>query len=250
MASVWRSRPRRRPTILALPCGRADRRVGGTWQAWSVPPRTRRSTTPSGLSWDEAPLAPVVLVRGAEGLLSDRAVSRVVEQAVAADPGTEVTRLDAAGYDTGRLQMLASPSLFGEARCIVVTGVESCTDALIDDVIAYLDAPADDVWLVLQHGGGVRGKHLLDAVTKAGHPVVSCEPLKRDGDKAAFVSAEFRRAKRQVDQEAVQALVQAVGSDLRELAAACAQLVADTTGRVSADVVERDRKSTRLNSSH
>src|SRR5690625_7526461 len=89
MASVWRSRPRRRPTILALPCGRADRRVGGTWQAWSVPPRTRRSTTPSGLSWDEAPLAPVVLVRGAEGLLSDRAVSRVVEQAVEADPGTE-----------------------------------------------------------------------------------------------------------------------------------------------------------------
>src|SRR5690606_17660585 len=101
--------------------------------------------------------------------------------------------------------------------------------------LAYLAAPADDVWLVLQHGGGVRGKKLLDAVTRAGHPVVSCEPLK-DHDKAAFVSAEFRRARRQVDQEAVQALVQAVGSDLRELAAACAQLVADTTGRITADV--------------
>lgn len=202
-----------------------------------MPPKTRRSA-PSGLSWEEAPLAPVVLVRGGEGLLSDRAVARVVALAKEADPGTEVTRLEAAGYDAGRLGMLASPSLFGEARCIVVTGVESCTDAFIEDALAYLAAPADDVWLVLQHGGGVRGKKLLDAVTRAGHPVVSCEPLK-DHDKAAFVSAEFRRARRQVDQEAVQALVQAVGSDLRELAAACAQLVADTTGRITADVVER-----------
>jgi len=203
-----------------------------------VPPRTRRSA-PAGLSWLQAPLAPVVLVRGAEGLLSDRAVARVVAQAQEADSGTEVTRLDAAAYESGRLQMLASPSLFGEARCIVISGVENCTDALIDDTIAYLAAPADDVWLVLQHGGGVRGKRLLDAVTKAGHPVVTCEPIKRDADKAAFVSAEFERAGRKIDQDAVQALVQAVGSDLRELAAACGQLVADTTGRVSAELVEQ-----------
>lgn len=204
-----------------------------------MPPKTRRSAAPSGLSWDAAPLAPVVLVRGAEGVLSDRAVARVVQQAREADPGTEITRLDAAAYDLGRLEMLASPSLFGEARCIVISGVESCTDALIDDTITYLKAPPDDVCLVLQHGGGVRGKRLLDAVTAAGHPVVACEPIKRDADKASFVSAEFRRARRQVDQDAVQALVQAVGSDLRELAAACTQLVADTTGRVTADVVER-----------
>lgn len=204
-----------------------------------MPPKTRRSAAPSGLSWDEAPLAPVVLVRGAEGVLSDRAVARIVEQAKEADSGTEVTRLDAAAYDLGRLEMLASPSLFGEARCIVITGVESCTDALIDDTITYLRAPADDVTLVLQHNGGVRGKRLLDAVTKAGHPVVACEPVKRDAEKAAFVAAEFKRARRQIDQDAIQALVQALGSDLRELAAACTQLIADTTGRIGADVVER-----------
>ncbi|MEE6286795.1 DNA polymerase III subunit delta [Georgenia sp. MJ173] len=203
-----------------------------------MPPRTRRPAT-SGLSWDQAPLAPVVLVRGAEGLLADRAVSRVVELAVAADPGTEVTRIEAAGYEPGQLTMLASPSLFDESRCVVINGVESCTDALITDGIAYLASVPDDVTLVLQHGGGVRGKKLLDAVVKAGHPVVSCEPLKRDSDKSDFVAAEFRRAKRPIDTAAVQALVQAVGSDLRELGAACSQLVADTTGPVTVDVVER-----------
>lgn len=202
-----------------------------------MPPKTRRPSP--GLSWDQAPLAPVVLVRGAEGLLADRAVARVVEQAQAADPGTEVTTLDAAGYEAGQLAMIASPSLFDESRCIVVTAVETCTDAFITDALAYLEQVAQDVTLVLQHGGGVRGKKLLDAVTRAGHPVVSCEPLKRDAQKADFVSAEFRRANRQIDAAAVQALVQAVGSDLRELGAACSQLLADTTGPVGADVVER-----------
>ena len=212
--------------------------VARSWQAGAVPPKTRRPAT-AGLSWQDAPLAPIVLVRGAEGVLSDRAVAHIVAQARAGDAGTEVSRLDAAGYETGQLQMLASPSLFGEARCLVFNAVESCTDALIDDVIAYLASPADDVWLVLQHGGGVRGKRLLDAVTKAGHPVVACEPIKRDADKAAFVQAEFKRAGRTVDIEAVQALVQAVGSDLRELAAACDQLIADTTGQITGEVVER-----------
>ena len=203
-----------------------------------MPPRTRRPAA-AGLSWDQAPLAPVVLVRGAEGLLADRAVARVVEQALAADPGTEVTRLDAAAYDPGRLAMVASPSLFDESRCIVISGVESCTDALIEDGIAYLTAVAEDVVLVLQHGGGVRGKKLLDAVVKAGHPLVTCEPLKKDSEKVDFVTAEFRRAERRIEGPAVQALVQAVGSDLRELGAACSQLLADTTGPITADVVER-----------
>ncbi|MEE6272525.1 DNA polymerase III subunit delta [Georgenia wangjunii] len=191
------------------------------------------------MSWDAVTLAPVVLVRGPEGLLADRAVARLLDQARADDEHVEVTHLEAAGYESGQLEMIASPSLFGEKRCVVVAGVEACTDALIDDVLVYLRNTPDDVWLVLRHNGGQRGKKLLDAVVAGGHPVVACEQIKKDGDKAAFVSAEFRRARRQVEPAAVQALVQAVGSDLRELGAACLQLVADTTGTVTSDVVER-----------
>jgi len=181
----------------------------------------------------------VVVVRGTEGLLADRALASLIDQAKARDAGTEVTRLEAAAYDRGQLTLLASPSLFAEPRCIVITGVEGCSDALIDDVIAYLGTTATDVHLILQHGGGQRGKKVLDAVAAAGYPVVVCDPIKREADKAAFVSAEFHRAHRRVDGKAVQALVQAAGTDLRELAAACAQLIADTSGTVSADVVER-----------
>jgi DNA polymerase-3 subunit delta len=42
-----------------------------------------------------------------------------------------------------------------------------------------------------------------------------------------------------MEPRAVRSLVDAVGSDLRELAAACSQLVADTTGLIGPDVVER-----------
>ena len=93
--------------------------------------------------------------------------------------------------------------------------------------------------LVLRHGGGVRGKKLLDLLRSTGVPTVACDVIKSDSDKSAFVTAELRRAGRRADAAAVRALVDAVGSDLRELAAACAQLVADTSGLIGADVVER-----------
>lgn len=214
-------------------------RVGEAWQAGPVPPRSRRPAAPPGTSWDAAELAPVVLVRGAEGLLADRAVARLLHSAREEDPEVEVTRIEAAAYDSGRLEMLASPSLFGEMRCIVADGVEACTDAFHDDVLAYLRSPAHDVRVILRHNGGQRAKKVLDAVPGAGFPVVVCEPLKYDTDKASFVSAEFARAHRRIEPGAVQALVRAVGSDLRELGAACSQLVADTTGTVTEAVVER-----------
>ncbi|WP_454778123.1 DNA polymerase III subunit delta [Georgenia muralis] len=200
-------------------------------------PPTRRK--PAALTWDQVPLAPVVLVRGTEGLLADRAVDRLLELAKEADPAVEVTTVEAAAYERGQLEMLASPSLFGEPRCVVVEGLESMSDPFLDDALAYLQAVPDDVWLVLRHGGGTRGKKLLDAVAAAGHPVVACDPVKRDADKADLVRTDFRRARRRIEPDAVQALVEAVGTDLRELGAATAQLVADTTGTVTTDVVLR-----------
>ncbi|MFD1505320.1 DNA polymerase III subunit delta [Georgenia yuyongxinii] len=204
-----------------------------------MPPTRRKTAAAPGLSWDQVELAPVVLVRGTEGLLADRAVDRLLDQARQADPEVEVTRLEAAAYEHGHLEMVASPSLFGERRMVVVEGAESMTDALLDDGLVYLRAVPDDVWLVLRHNGGTRGKKLLDAIGAAGYPVVACEPLKRDSDKADFVRADFRRARRRVDAEAVQALVEAVGADLRELGAATSQLIADTTGTITADTVLR-----------
>jgi DNA polymerase-3 subunit delta len=85
----------------------------------------------------------------------------------------------------------------------------------------------------------MRGKKVLDRLKKAGARVIDCPAVKSDGDKAQFAANEFRRQGRKVAPDAVRALVEAVGKDLRELAAACAQLVADTRGVVDEAMVEK-----------
>jgi DNA polymerase-3 subunit delta len=80
---------------------------------------------------------------------------------------------------------------------------------------------------------------LVDSARRAGAVVVECAEVKRTGDKLGFVSSEFRVAGRRITADAAKALLDAVGGDLRELAGACAQLVADTTGTVEVDTVRR-----------
>lgn len=181
----------------------------------------------------------MVLVAGSEGLLAERAVDRVVEQVREAVPDVAVERVDAAEYTAGALAVLTSPSLFSEDKVVVLDGLERASDELLADAIAYVAAPIESVVVVLRHGGGARGRRLLDTCKAAGVPTVAAEPVKSDSDKVAFAAAELRRAGRRADARALRALVDAVGSDLRELSAACAQLVADTTGLIGAETVER-----------
>ncbi|WP_087510247.1 DNA polymerase III subunit delta [Cellulomonas iranensis] len=191
------------------------------------------------MPWSQAEPAPVVLVSGAEALLSERASERIVARVRETDPDVEVTRVDAATYAAGELTVLTSPSLFAEGKVVLVEGVERAGDALLLDAEAYLADPVPDVVVVLRHGGGQRGKRLLDAAKRAQVPTVACDPVKTDADKSAFVQDELRRAGRRADARGVRALVDAVGSDLRELAAACAQLVGDTTGLIGEEAVQR-----------
>ena len=50
---------------------------------------------------------------------------------------------------------------------------------------------------------------------------------------------EFRAAGRRATPDAVRALIEAIGKDVRELASACQQLVADTTGTIDEDLVAK-----------
>jgi DNA polymerase-3 subunit delta len=187
---------------------------------------------------------PVVLVVGPEELLAERAVAAVLAAARESDPGVAVEYVDAAGYEAGKLALLTSPSLFGGGTVVVVEGVAAAGDAFVADATAYLAAPAPDVCLLLRHNGGLRAKGLLDQARRGGAPEAVCAAITKDDEKLDFVTGEFRRAGRRASPQAIRALVDAVGSDLRELAAACRQLAEDAgaggpgDGRIEADVVE------------
>jgi DNA polymerase-3 subunit delta len=182
---------------------------------------------------------PLTLVTGPEALLRDRAVAAAVAAVRVADPEAEVHDLSAVGLEPGRVTGLASPSLFGGTSVIVVRDVADAAEAITDELKTVLADPGDDVVLVLVHPGGVKGKSLLDAARAAGAVVVDCKVVKWESDKVAFVQGEFKAAGRRVAPAAAVALVDALGSDLRELANACAQLMADTEGNVDRAVVER-----------
>jgi DNA polymerase-3 subunit delta len=202
-------------------------------------PAGRSTTTAPQSSWRDIRPAPLVLLSGPEDYLASKASELIRAQVRTAQPGAELVQFDAEDYEAGTLLMHASPSLFGDWTIIEASGLAQMNDAFLVDALAYLDDPAPDVVLVMRHSGGNRGKKLLDAVRAAKATVVDCQPLKKDADKADFVSTEFRTARRRIEPDALKALVAAVGSKLPELAAACQQLMADTVGDVGIETVEK-----------
>ncbi|STY85410.1 DNA polymerase III subunit delta [Mobiluncus mulieris] len=247
--------------------------------------------------WSRAVLAPVVLLLGKQEVFAKRAIAMLRREAMtlAESAGDfeppEVTELDASSYEAGSLAQLLSPSLFGGKPLVVVSGLEGGSAALLDDLAAYLeslmgasggaggrgaagasgaaasrgasrdgDATAGgdpEAYLVLWHGGGVRGKKVLDLVkglaggaggrgasgvaasrgaSRDGGKgpwaaIYSCDDLKRRDEKLKFLTAEGTRLGRKLEPAAANALVDALGEEFGELVAVTDQLL-ETAGNM------------------
>jgi len=185
-----------------------------------------------------SPFGRVTLVSGPESLLADRAVSALLEQVRAESPEAEVARVEADRLDPGRFAEITSASLFASRRAAVVSDLAALPAELADDVLALAREPLDDLALVLVHGGGQKGKGLLDKLKAAKVTVVDA-PAVKSWELPQFVAAEARRVGDGMDPEAAQTLVDAVGHDLRGLAAAVSQLVSDGEGGPVSEVQVR-----------
>jgi DNA polymerase III subunit delta len=183
--------------------------------------------------------APLQLVLGEEEFLVERAVDQVVAQVRAADPTAEVRRVRAAELGPADLMECLSPSLFAEARVLVLQAAHEVGKELATAVVEQATDLVEGVVLVVVHSGGARNKALADALRKAGAEVTTCNKIGRFEERADFVRAEARRVGGKIAPAAVGVLIEAVGSDLRELASATGQLVADTGGTVDEQAVRR-----------
>jgi DNA polymerase-3 subunit delta len=186
--------------------------------------------------------APLILVLGEEELLIERAVRETLAAARAIDATAELTRVRVSDLTAPELAELVSPSLFSEGRVIVLESAQDISQELADAMASYLKDPADGVVLVVVHTGGGRskaGKSLPAALKKAGAEVTECPKMTKPAEREQFVRHEVRRAGGKIDPAGVAALIDAVGSDLRELSSAATQLVADAGGTVDADAVHR-----------
>lgn len=192
----------------------------------------------SGASWRDVTVSPLILVQGSEEYIHTRVTDAVKHQLKQAEPETEIHHLSAAEYQSGELQVLASPSLFGEKKLLVFDDMHKMTDAFVVDGLEYIQFLSPDVTFLGLHGGGTRGKRLLDAMKKFGQ-YIEAKPIKSERDRMEFLQAEFRGARRKIDAAAIKALADAIGQNLGELAAAAHQLIADTEGTITEDIVEK-----------
>lgn len=206
----------------------AGRRVGGAWDDGFV-------TSPAATSR-------LHLIVGDEDLLVERAVSGVlaeVRSASADGQDVQATRLRAGEVAVHELAEMLSPSLFAEDRVIVLDAAGEAGKEPAKLVLDTADDIPDGVHLIVVHSGGGRAKSLVPALRKAGAVEHDCAKLTKPQQRADFVRGEFRAAGVRAAPDVVTTVLESVGSDVRELAAACSQLVADTGGKVDAAAVRR-----------
>ena len=103
----------------------------------------------------------------------------------------------------------------GEARLVVVDGVETWKSADVKEVESYLAAPAPATVLALLGDGVKRDSSLAKAVAKVGDVLVYDVPKKQLPE---WVAEQFVRLDASAERDACRALVEAVGDDVGDLA--------------------------------
>lgn len=177
-------------------------------------------------------LNPVHLVLGEDDFLAERATKAIV---AAAGEGVEVTTLRAGDVSEGEIAIATSPSLFAEERVVVVKHAELAGKEPTEILLKACVDPAPGITLVIEHTGGGRQKAMVAKFSKAAE-VHKADPLK-DNERRSWLMEEFRGHGVRPTPDVAAAVLESVGSDLRELASAVSQLVSDTEGDLTVESV-------------
>ena len=134
------------------------------------------------------------------------------------------TEVDAADWQGGELQDLATPSLFGEPRALLVTDVRGLTKDAMAELAAYLAAPDPASVLVLCCTTAERGKppaallKLVEPVGEIRQVAVARKELE------GWVLARAARHALDLSPQGARALVETLGEETAQLVAALQQL--------------------------
>jgi DNA polymerase III subunit delta len=160
-----------------------------------------------------AELKPVYLIGGSDRPKVDRAVRRLRDR-IGAD-ATETL----AGAETSADEAIASCNslgLFGgEARLVLVDGVDRWKVADAKAIAAYLESPAPATVLALVAEEVKRDGPLAKACGKGGDLLLFEAPRKRDLPR--WVAEQFGRVGAEAEPDACKALVELCGDDLQAL---------------------------------
>lgn len=185
-------------------------------------------------------LGRVTLLTGKEEFLAARTIDDVRAVIRGHDAEAEISDASASDLTLATLGELSAPSLFSSVRCVVVRGLEDLPEESVDGLLTYAAEPADDVALLLVHGGGPKGSGVLAKLRKLSSVVEVKSAEVKPWEMPGFAVGEARRLGAAMDKDAAEVLVAAVGNDLRSLAAAVDQLTNDFPGeRINEEKVRR-----------
>jgi DNA polymerase-3 subunit delta len=169
--------------------------------------------------------APVHLLWGEDAFLLREAALEVI------GPDVQPREVDAGQWQGGELGDLATPSLFGEPRALVVTDCKELPDEGVRELAAYLAAPDPDAPLVLCATVGERAKAPA-ALVKLVQPVGQVREVKlARKDLVAWLVQRGRSRGLDLVPEGAVALVDTLGEDPAALDQALTQLGAAFAGR-------------------
>ena len=138
---------------------------------------TAKARPPATLVWGEDPY----LVReGALSILGE----------------TRATEVDAADWQGDELQGLATPSLFGEPRALLVNDARSLRKEAVDQIGRYLAAPDADATLILACVVAERGKPpaALVKVVEAVGEVRKADVARKEATKKPAANKTVKKA--------------------------------------------------------
>ncbi len=181
----------------------------------------------------------LTLVLGSEPFLVERAVAAAVAQVRESEPAATVYDLDPDRLEPGLLSGLTAPSLFGDRNVVILRQAHEIGAERASEVVRVIAEPGDAVVIVAHSGAANRGKAVLEAAKAAGAHVVEVSGPTSARERREWLKADARAAHRVLTDDGADMLIEAIGVDLRELANALAQLVADIDGGIDATVVGR-----------
>ena len=173
----------------------------------------------------ERELKPVYLLTG-----TDRPKITLALQRLRARIGEDATEQLHAAEAPGEDAVAACNALGlfgGEARLVVVDGVDVWKSADLKELESYLSAPAPTTVLALVGDGVKRDSALAKAVAKAGDLLVYDVPKKKLPE---WVGEQFARLGASADRDACRALVEAVGDNAGDLASEIQKLATWANG--------------------
>jgi DNA polymerase-3 subunit delta len=175
--------------------------------------------------------APIRLLWGEDSFL-------VREAAMEALGGVQAREVDGADWSGGETADLATPSLFGEPRALLVTNCQDLTDEGLRELRAYVLSPSPDATLVVTGRGIKAAPPIAKDFEKAGFKPERIELARKE--LSGWLVKRARARDIQLRAPAANTLVELIGESPAELDRAVDQMAAAFPGRpIEPALVER-----------